>query len=48
MDTMHIVDTDPTLEGPSDVFEIGRVTEQTQGPDTAIQEQNKMHPGDLV
>jgi hypothetical protein len=47
MDTMHTVDTDATLEGPANVYEIGRVTEQTKGPHIAFQEGNEMQPGDL-
>jgi hypothetical protein len=47
MDTMHTVDTDATLEGPANVYEIGRVTEQTKGPHTEVHEGNTMDPGDL-
>lgn len=46
MDTKRTVDTETTLEG-SKVFEIGRVTEETQGAPIAAQESPQVHPGEL-
>ncbi len=47
MDTMNIVETDPSLEGSSSVFEIGRVMEETKGDPIADHESDKAHPGDM-